>query len=136
MKVAGEYHFDAPPQKVWEALLDPEVLAAIMPGCKKLELTGENQYEGVLDMKVGPVQGQFQGKVNLDELDEMVTSGLAFFMRSPGPIDAGSAFQQMLETGRRVAERLDDAEAMFARADAMPDVPEGTFVLARERALA
>ena len=69
MKVAGEYRFDAPPQEVWEALLDPEVLAAIMPGCKKLELTGESQYEGVMDMKVGPVQGQFQGKVNLENLD-------------------------------------------------------------------
>ena len=69
MKVAGEYHFDAPPEEVWEALLDPEVLAAIMPGCKKLEMTGENQYEGALDMKVGPVQGQFQGKVNLENMD-------------------------------------------------------------------
>ncbi len=69
MKVAGEYHFDAPPQEVWEALLDAEVLAAIMPGCEKLELTGENQYQGVMNMKVGPVQGVFQGKVNLENLD-------------------------------------------------------------------
>ena len=69
MKVAGEYRFDAPPEEVWEALLDPEVLAAIMPGCKKLELTGEHQYEGILDMKVGPVQGQFKGKVNLQNFD-------------------------------------------------------------------
>jgi carbon monoxide dehydrogenase subunit G len=69
MKVAGDYRFDAQPQEVWEALLDPEVLAAIMPGCKKLELTGENQYAGVMDMKVGPVQGVFQGKVNLENLD-------------------------------------------------------------------
>jgi len=69
MKVAGEYRFDAPPEEVWEALLDPEVLAAIMPGCKKLEMTGDNQYQGILDMKVGPVQGQFQGKVNLEDLE-------------------------------------------------------------------
>ena len=69
MKVAGEYRFDAPPEEVWEALLDPEVLAAIMPGCKKLELTGEHQYEGILDMKVGPVQGLFKGKVNLENFD-------------------------------------------------------------------
>ncbi len=69
MKVAGEHRFDAPPEEVWEALLDPEVLAAIMPGCKKLELTGENQYQGVLDIRIGPVQGQFQGKVRLEDLD-------------------------------------------------------------------
>ncbi len=69
MKVAGSHRFDSPPEEVWEALLDPEVLAAIMPGCKKLELTGENTYEGTLDIKVGPVQGVFQGKVQLDEID-------------------------------------------------------------------
>ncbi len=69
MKVSGEHRFDAPPAEVWEALLDPEVLAATMPGCQKLELTGENQYEGVLDIKVGPVQGRFQGKVQLSEID-------------------------------------------------------------------
>ncbi len=69
MKVAGEYRFDAPPEQVWEALLDPEVLAATMPGCQKLELTSENTYEGTLDIKVGPVQGRFQGKVKLDEID-------------------------------------------------------------------
>ena len=69
MKVAGEYTFNAPRQEVWEGLLDPDVLAATMPGCEKLELTGENTYEGVLNIRVGPVQGKFQGKVQLEEID-------------------------------------------------------------------
>ena len=69
MKVTGEYVFDAPREQVWKGLLDPEVLAATMPGCEKLELVGENQYEGVLDIRVGPVQGKFQGKVKLSDLD-------------------------------------------------------------------
>ena len=41
MKVAGEYTFDAPQDVVWDALQDPEVLAAVMPGCEKLELIGD-----------------------------------------------------------------------------------------------
>ena len=69
MKVAGEYVFAAGRQDVWDGLLDPEVLAATMPGCDKLELTGENQYEGILNIKVGPVQGKFKGKIKLDEID-------------------------------------------------------------------
>ena len=68
MKVQGDYHFDAPREEVWQALLDPQVLAATMPGCEKLELTGENTYQGALDIKVGPVQGKFQGKVELSDL--------------------------------------------------------------------
>ena len=68
MKVEGEYLFDVAPQQVWEGLLDPGVLAATMPGCEKLELVGDNQYEGTLNIKVGPVQGKFQGKIQLEDI--------------------------------------------------------------------
>jgi carbon monoxide dehydrogenase subunit G len=68
MKVEGKYLFDVAPQEVWDGLLDPAVLAATMPGCEKLELVGENQYEGTLDIKVGPVRGKFQGKIQLEDI--------------------------------------------------------------------
>ncbi|MFQ5526223.1 MAG: carbon monoxide dehydrogenase subunit G [Thermoanaerobaculia bacterium] len=69
MKVSGEHTFDASPQDVWDGLMDPEVLAATMPGCEKLELVGDNQYEGELNIKVGPVQGRFQGRIELENID-------------------------------------------------------------------
>jgi carbon monoxide dehydrogenase subunit G len=68
VKVAGEHVFAAGPQDVWDGLLDPEVLAATMPGCDKLELVGENQYEGILNIKVGPVQGKFKGRIELEDI--------------------------------------------------------------------
>lgn len=68
MKVEGEYTFDGPQDLVWATLLDPEVLAGVLPGCEKLELVGDDEYEGALRIKVGPVQGQFQGKVKLEDL--------------------------------------------------------------------
>ena len=69
VKVAGELVFEAGRQDVWDGLLDPEVLAATMPGCDKLELVGENQYEGILNIKVGPVQGKFKGRIELDDIE-------------------------------------------------------------------
>ncbi|MCZ6807327.1 MAG: carbon monoxide dehydrogenase subunit G [Deltaproteobacteria bacterium] len=69
MKFAGEYRFEAPIAEVWKALLDPVVLAAVMPGCEKLELV-DDTYVGELNIKVGPVQGKFQGKVNLSDVEE------------------------------------------------------------------
>jgi len=68
VKVAGEHVFSAGPQDVWDGLLDPEVLAATMPGCDKLELVGDNQYEGILNIKVGPVQGKFKGRIELEDI--------------------------------------------------------------------
>jgi len=69
VKLAGDYKFEAPTSEVWKALLDPVVLAAVMPGCEKLELV-EGAYVGELNIKVGPVQGKFQGKVILADVEE------------------------------------------------------------------
>ena len=69
MKVAGDYNFEAPVGDVWKALLDPVVLAAVMPGCEKLDLV-DDAYVGELNIKVGPVQGKFQGKVILSDVEE------------------------------------------------------------------
>ncbi len=70
MKLKGNYTFDAPRDLVWQALLDPEVLAKILPGCQQLEQVGEGEYKGILKIKVGPVQGVFQGSVTLSDYHE------------------------------------------------------------------
>lgn len=69
MKLEGDYLFEAPVNEVWKALLDPAVLAAVMPGCEKLELV-DGSYVGDLNIKVGPVQGKFSGKVDLKDQAE------------------------------------------------------------------
>ena len=68
MKVGGEYTFDGPQDLVWQTLLDPVTLARVLPGAEKLEQVGENEYEAALTMKVGPIQGQFMGKVKLEDI--------------------------------------------------------------------
>ncbi len=70
MRLEGNYTFDAPRELVWETFLDPVVLARIMPGCESLERTGDNEYAGKLSIKVGPVQGNFKGQVQLLDLVE------------------------------------------------------------------
>jgi uncharacterized protein len=66
MKLAGDYLFVASVQEVWDALFDPEVLAAVLPGCEKLELV-DGRYVGEMKIKIGPVQGTFTGKVDLQD---------------------------------------------------------------------
>lgn len=69
VKLAGTHSFDAPKSEVWEALLDPDVLSRILPGCKSLDKTADNEFSGEISIRVGPVQGSFNGKVTLDEID-------------------------------------------------------------------
>lgn len=68
MKLSGEYTFDAPQELVWEALQDPNVLSSVMPGAHDFAEVGENSYSGMLNIKVGPVQGDFQGKIELSDI--------------------------------------------------------------------
>jgi len=68
MDVAGEYTFDAPQEMVWDALQDPNVLGTIMPGGQGIEAVGDNEYKGMLHIKVGPVQGVFQGDIKLSNV--------------------------------------------------------------------
>jgi carbon monoxide dehydrogenase subunit G len=70
MKIAGEYTFDAPQRLVWKALRDPEVLGTIMPGGEGFAEVGENEFAGNLNVKVGPVQGKFQGNIRLSDIVE------------------------------------------------------------------
>ena len=63
MKLEGEYTFDGPREQVWDVLRDPEVLVTALPGSKSLELVGENEYEGEMNLRVGPVAGIFAGRL-------------------------------------------------------------------------
>src|SRR4051812_10466087 len=66
MKLEGDYVFEASVPEVWSALFDPVILAAVMPGCEKLELV-DGHYVGDIKVKVGPIQGKFTGKVDLQD---------------------------------------------------------------------
>jgi len=63
VKVEGEYVFDGPREEVWELVRDPEVLITALPGAQSLEQVGKNEYEGKMNVRVGPVAGLFFGRV-------------------------------------------------------------------------
>lgn len=68
MELNGSYTFEAPREVIWDALMDPEVLAKILPGVEKLEKVSDSEYEGVMNVRVGPVQGRFKGTVTMTDL--------------------------------------------------------------------
>jgi carbon monoxide dehydrogenase subunit G len=69
MKLSGENHINAPPQEVWRALNDPEVLKKAIPGCETLEKVSDTQFKATVVTKIGPVQAKFNGEVELTDLD-------------------------------------------------------------------
>ena len=69
MELTGEYRIAASRETVWEALNDPEILKASIPGCTSLEAGDNNSFSATVTAKVGPVKAKFQGQVTLSDLD-------------------------------------------------------------------
>jgi uncharacterized protein len=128
VEISGDYLFDAPQNVVWDALQDPNVLGAVMPGGKGFEQTGENQYKGVLEIKVGPVQGTFQGEIMLSDVRPpehykiaVDGKGAPGFVKARGQLDLEArdsqthmAYSGQAQVGGRIAsvgQRLIDSAA-------------------------
>jgi carbon monoxide dehydrogenase subunit G len=90
MKIEGSHTFDNVSRDVvWPMLLDPAVLANVMPGCDRLEKSGDNEYKGELNIKVGPVQGKFKGTIALSEINEPESYHMEVNGRGPAGIIKG-----------------------------------------------
>lgn len=93
MKLNGEYTFDGPREEVWKMLRDPDMLIQALPGTKSLKQVGENEYEGELQVRVGPIAGSFGGKLTLsnEKLHESLTltvegTGKIGFVKGSGDV--------------------------------------------------
>ncbi len=68
MKFTGDATLNAPVEKVWDALLDPSVLVRTIPGCERLEATGENAYAMTVTAGVAAIKGTYSGSCKLSDL--------------------------------------------------------------------
>ena len=69
MDMSGERRIPAPRQRVWEALNDPEMLRAAIPGCESVTRTAEDAFEAKVAIKIGPMAAKFGGKVKLENVN-------------------------------------------------------------------
>ncbi len=68
MEMQGSRQLAITQQQAWDALNDPEVLKLCIPGCDKVEASGENQYAIGMALKIGPVSAKFGGKIMLADI--------------------------------------------------------------------
>jgi uncharacterized protein len=147
-------------QQAWDALNDPAVLKSCIPGCDKVEATGENQYAVGMAVKIGPVSAKFAGKILLSDIVAPESykinfegqGGVAGFGKGTAevkltPDDSGCALDYAVHAtvGGKVAQlgqRLIDgtaksmAEDFFKRFDDAMRAAHPEAYAAREAALA
>jgi carbon monoxide dehydrogenase subunit G len=69
MKMTGECVIAATPEKVWDALNDPEILKRCIAGAEEVIKTSDTTFTAKVKAKVGPVSARFAGDVTLSDLD-------------------------------------------------------------------
>ena len=94
MKIEGTHELHTSPERVYETLIDPVVLQRCIPGCERLEKTGENAYSTTLRAGVGSIKGLFTGNVRLEDMQpprhfRMVVDGKGQpgFLKGSGDLD-------------------------------------------------
>jgi uncharacterized protein len=78
MEMTGEQLVPATQQDVWNALNDPAVLKACVPGCESIEPTGTNEYQVLMVARVGPVSAKFKGKLVLSDIKPPQSYSISF----------------------------------------------------------
>ena len=78
MKLTGQEVLPVTQAQAWAALNDIEMLKASIAGCEALNPLGENEYEALLSVAIGPVKARFKGKLKLSDLQPPTSYQLAF----------------------------------------------------------
>lgn len=152
MQMSESRTIAAPPEVVWAALLNPEVLKAAVPGCESLSGSPDEGFTAEVVQKVGPVKAKFAGKVNLTDrvepesltLSGEGSGGVAGFAKGEArvrlePVPEGTRLHYEVEAkvggklaqlGSRIIDGFarkmaDDFFARFQAAVEGPAEPEG-----------
>jgi carbon monoxide dehydrogenase subunit G len=67
LKIAGSTHLAVPPERAYDMMQDPEVLARAMPGCESLEEIAPGEYRMKMKMAMASISGAFDGKVRITD---------------------------------------------------------------------
>lgn len=57
----------APPDRVWEFVMDVPAVAACVPGVESVQVLNDDEYAGALKVRVGPIAVRLEGKVTVVE---------------------------------------------------------------------
>jgi uncharacterized protein len=76
--MTGAQLIPASQQDTWDALNDPQVLKACVPGCESITPVNPNEYQVLMTARVGPVSAKFRGRLSLFDIKAPNSYALAF----------------------------------------------------------
>lgn len=103
MDISGSYTLHAPREKVWAALLDPNLLQRTIPGCEQLERVGDDTFRMKLSIGVAAIKGVYGGTLRLSDIQPPQSYTLT--------ADGSGARGSMRGTGKLTLQEADGGAA-------------------------
>ena len=105
MDITGSYTFAAPPERVWDLMMDPKAIAACIPGCEALEPDGVDRYRARITLGLAAITGTYDGTVVITEKVEKSSYRLAVEGQGrPGFVKGSAAITLRPEGGGTVVD--------------------------------
>ena len=112
MKLSGSYEFNAPPEKVWQTLTDPESLSSCIPGCEKMESLGNDEYTATVTIAMGPIRSKFEAKVKMIDMKPYESYSLVIEGNGPsGFVRGESQIKLTANNGKTIVEVESDTSS-------------------------
>ena len=67
MKIEETFSVNAPIDRAWRCIMNPDQVAPCIPGCGDVEILGENKYRANVKLAVGPIKTNFNVTVEITE---------------------------------------------------------------------
>jgi carbon monoxide dehydrogenase subunit G len=69
MKINNEFTVSVPIEQAWDIMLDLERVAPCLPGAA-IQGSEDDEYQGTMKVKIGPITANYKGTVKVEEADE------------------------------------------------------------------
>jgi carbon monoxide dehydrogenase subunit G len=105
MNLHGSRTLDAPREAVFAAIMDPNVLLGVIPGCREIEQTSPTEYHGRIALRLPGVVGTYRTVVRVLEADAPRSGVLEGEVTGTlGSIDGTATFRLVEADGRTTVD--------------------------------
>ena len=94
MHLEGTYTFNTTQEKLWDLLNDPDVLTRATPGIKELQPQGDDKFQALFEIKMGPINSNFDG--TLEVVDKVAPESCKLLISVDGKIGTKVTFDKVL----------------------------------------
>ncbi len=70
MQLENTFHVSAPPERVFEYLLDVNKIVGCVPGAELTEVVDQTTFKGKVKVKVGPITVAYSGTARISDRND------------------------------------------------------------------